>query len=73
MSVRTCDYCGGPLTVVVTREQFRRPFTPEGLAVVQRERLCKRGPKDNGNGCGSRTWAEEYVVASVPPLIESES
>jgi hypothetical protein len=38
MSVRHCDHRGGELTVVKTREHVRRPFTPQTLGVVTRER-----------------------------------
>jgi hypothetical protein len=66
MSVRTCDNCGGELTVVKTRERLLRPFMPDGVAVVLRERLCRL----DRNGCGARTWSEEYVVAEAPPVLE---
>src|SRR5690242_3812713 len=67
MSVRTCDNCGGDLTVVKTRERLLRPFTPDGVGVVLRERLCRLGPNRDGNGCGARSWSEEYIVAEAPP------
>jgi hypothetical protein len=68
MSVRHCDYCGGELTVVKTREQTRRPFTPTELSVVVRERLCRLGPDGSGRGCGARTWSEEFTVAAVAAI-----
>jgi hypothetical protein len=72
MSVRSCDHCGGELTVVKTRERVRGPFTPDALNVVMRERLCRLGPERNGLGCGRRTWSEEFEVAAVPSINESE-
>jgi hypothetical protein len=62
------------MTVVDTVEQARRPFTPEGVSVVMRERVCKGGTNGRiGDGCGFRTFSEEHVVASVPPIPESEN
>jgi hypothetical protein len=72
MSVRHCDNCGGELTVVKTRERVRRPFTPKEVNVVMRERVCHRGPSGNGDGCGARSWSEEFIVAAVPS-IETEN
>jgi hypothetical protein len=57
--------------VVNTAERLRRPFTPQALAVVVRERICKGGPA-GGGGCGHRAWSEEYEVAAVPSINESE-
>ena len=72
-SVRTCPNCGGALTVMDTREQLRRPFTSNGYGVVLRERVCKGGTAGRvGDGCGFRSWSEEYVVASVTPNGKDE-
>jgi hypothetical protein len=57
------------MTVVNTVERLRRPFTPDGVVVVMRERVCKGGTHGRvGDGCGHRTWTEEYAVASAPSL-----
>jgi hypothetical protein len=70
MAVRHCDYCGGELTVVNTQERVRRPFTPESLGIVMRERVC-RGGTFGREGCGMRTFTEEHVVSAVPSVNQT--